>query len=111
MPPVLTSVVHRTKTFADKLWNADDLTLRWVLGVLIVVLAVFNFVRDIDNPPHAFWDESYYLTSAERYKEDTAQYASHPPLAFMFMDLGQSLTGGNKKLDTHFMAEVKKLDT
>lgn len=111
MPPFLTPVFSRTKTFLDKLWNADDQTLRWVLGLLIVVLACFNFVRDINNPPHAFWDESYYLTAAERYSDHTAQYASHPPLAFMFMDLGTTINGANKHLDTHFMAEVKKLDT
>lgn len=111
MPPYLAPIVARLRSLADRLWNADDQTLRWVLGGLIVVLACFNFLRDINNPPHAFWDESYYITAAERYKMDTAQYASHPPLAFMFMDLGQSLNRVNDKLDTAFMANEKKLDT
>ncbi|MEI9902959.1 MAG: phospholipid carrier-dependent glycosyltransferase [Asticcacaulis sp.] len=65
-----------------------------------MILACFNFLRDLDNPPHAFWDESYYLTAAERYQEHRAQYASHPPLAFMFMNLGIDATGSNTHLDT-----------
>jgi len=96
---------------ANRLWNADEATLRWVLGALIVVLACFNFLRDLDNPPHAFWDESYYLTTAQRYEEGVAQYASHPPLAFMFMDASLKLSGANKNLDLHHLAEVKKIDT
>ena len=98
-------------TFIDRLWNADDKTLRWVLGVLVLALACFNFLRDLNNPNHAFWDESYYLTSTERYIEHTAQYASHPPLGFMFMDLGTQIVGGNKGLATHPLAEVKKIDS
>jgi len=101
----------RLKSFLDSLWNADEKTLRWVLGVLILILACFNFVRDLNNPSHAFWDESYYLTSAQRYVEGTAQYASHPPLGFMFMKLGIVTDPVNKNVDTHFLADIKKLDT
>jgi dolichyl-phosphate-mannose--protein O-mannosyl transferase len=95
----------------DRLWSTDDAVLRWILGALIVVLACCNFLRDLDNPPHAFWDESYYLTSAQRYEEGTAQYASHPPLAFMFMDASLKLSGANKNIDTHPLAATKKIDT
>jgi len=97
--------------FADRIFNADDRTLRWVLGALILVLACFNFLRGLNNPNHAFWDESYYLTSVQRYTEGTAQYASHPPLAFMFMDASLKVSGGNKNIDTHHLADTKKIDT
>ncbi len=103
-------VSKQFQSFANTLWNADDKTLRWVLGLLIVVLAGFNFMRDLNNPPHTYWDESYYVTAAERYQEHRAQYASHPPLAFMFMNLGIDATGSNKTLDTHALGEVKKVD-
>lgn len=108
------SFFQKTRDFADRLWNADDKTLRWVLGVLVVVLACFNFVRDLDNPAHAFWDESYYLTTTQRYDEGKAQYASHPPLGFMFMEAGVKagkLFGINQKVDTHFLGDVKKIDS
>ncbi len=99
------------KAFFHALWNADDKTLRWVLGVLILALACFNYLRDVNNPNHAFWDESYYLTSSERYAEHIAQYASHPPLAFMFQEIGIKATGVNKKLDVTGLAKVKKIDS
>ena len=108
------SFIQRAKDFADRLWNADDQTLRWMLGVLVIVLACFNFVRDLNNPNHAFWDESYYLTTTQRYEEGKAQYASHPPLGFMFMDAGVKagkLLGINKNIDTHFLGDVKKIDS
>ena len=106
----LTAFSQNFERFAKRLWNADDKTLRWVLGLLIVVLAAFNFLRDLNNPPHAYWDESYYVTAAERYQEHRAQYASHPPLAFMLMTVGIDATGSNKHLDTHALGEVKKVD-
>ena len=110
-PPAPTTNPNKLKTFFNALWNADDKTLRWVLGVLILALACFNYLRDVNNPNHAFWDESYYLTSSERYVEHVAQYASHPPLAFMFQEIGIDATGVNKHLDTTGLAKVKKIDS
>ena len=104
-------IFQTLRSFADRAMNGDDKTLRWVLGALVLVLACFNFLRDLNNPNHAFWDESYYLTATQRYVEDTAQYASHPPLGFMFMDLGVSTIGRNEKLDLHPLAVEKKIDT
>ncbi len=111
MPTALTAISQRLIRFAKAVWDGDDLTLKWVLGLLILVLACFNFLRDLDNPPHAFWDESYYLTTTERYQEEKAQYASHPPLGFMFMDLGVKLTHANAKLDTRAIGADKKIDS
>ncbi|MGZ3306215.1 MAG: phospholipid carrier-dependent glycosyltransferase [Asticcacaulis sp.] len=105
------TATNKLKAFFNALWNADDKTLRWILGVLVLTLACFNYLRDINNPPHAFWDESYYLTASERYVEHVAQYASHPPLAFMFQDLGIKLTGVNRHIDTHPLAVTKKIDS
>ncbi len=108
---VLTRPKGAIAAFADRLWNADDQTLRWVLGILIVALACFNFLRDLNNPNHAFWDESYYLTTTQRYVEGRAQYASHPPLGFMFMAAGVKTLGGDKELNTHSLGDLKKIDS
>ncbi len=106
-----TSYSGALRGFADKLWNADDQTLRWVLGALVLALACFNFLRDLNNPNHAFWDESYYLTTTQRYIEHKAQYASHPPLGFMFMYAGTQAVGRNDHVDTHLLGDVKKIDS
>ncbi|MGA9659898.1 MAG: phospholipid carrier-dependent glycosyltransferase [Asticcacaulis sp.] len=108
------SLLNRAKGFLKALWNADDKAMRWALGLLIIVLAGFNFVRGLDNPNKGFWDESYYLTTTQRYEEGKAQYASHPPLGFMFMDAGVKagkFFGINKNIDTHALGDLKKLDS
>lgn len=114
MPETADALTRRKSAiadFADRLWNADDKTLRWVLGVLVIILACFNFLRDLNNPNHAFWDESYYLTTTQRYVEGRAQYASHPPLGFMFMAAGVKTLGGDKELNTHSLGDLKKIDS
>ncbi len=108
------TIADKLKAFANDLWNADDKTLRWVLALLVVILACFNFLRDIGNPSHAFWDESYYLTTTQRYEEGKAQYASHPPLGFMFMDAGVKVGKAfeiNKYVNTHALGDKKKIDS
>ena len=110
VPAAAPTLRQKIASFAHALWNADDKTLRWVLGILIIILAVFNFVRDINNPNRAFWDESYYLTSTQRYEEGKAQYASHPPLGFMFMDAGVKvgyMFGVNTDVNTHALGDLK----
>lgn len=111
----MTRVVSLLKSTALKLWAMTDQEfsprdMRRALGFLALLLGVLVFVRGIDQPKSAFWDESYYVTAAERYVRDQAQYASHPPLGFMLMDLGISLSGSNKGLDTSELAATKKLD-
>jgi dolichyl-phosphate-mannose--protein O-mannosyl transferase len=111
MTPATTAPTNKIKAFFNALWNADDKTLRWVLGVLVLALACFNYLRDVNNPNHAYWDESYYVTASERYVEHIAQYASHPPLAFMMQAIGIEATGVNKHIDTTGLAKVKKIDS
>lgn len=91
------------------LWRDD--ALRWILGGLILVLALFNFARHLDDPPKGFWDESYYVTATQRYEEHVAQYASHPPLGFMLMAAGKALVNDNAGIDAHELALIKKADT
>jgi len=88
-----------------------DQALRWALGALILCLALFNFMRDLNDPSKAFWDESYYVTAAQRYEEHTAQYASHPPLGFMLMATGRAILNDNTAIDAHEVGLVKKIDT
>ena len=77
-------------------------------GVLVVLLGAINYLNGLNNPKHPFWDESYYLTSTQRYVEGTASFASHPPLGFMFMAIGEKVLGDNDPKDMHALALVKK---
>ena len=99
---------HSIKSMLEK-----DLTPRQmaiIMGLIVILLSSLVFLRDIDHPKQAFWDESYYVTAAERMVRDQHQYASHPPLGFMLMDIGISVTGSNKNIDTSSLSGVKKLN-
>lgn len=107
------SEVMRGKWHDESLWQVlwRDRPLRWILGLAVIGLAIFNFARDLNDPPYAFWDESYYVTAIQRYEEGTAQYASHPPLGFMLITAGRHIVGDAKAVDSHELALIKKIDT
>lgn len=116
---LLAAVKTRWAQIRTGRWGDEALTrvlwrepvLRWILGVAVLGLACFNFARDLNDPPYAFWDESYYVTALERYEGHIAQYASHPPLGFMLMKVGRDIVGDAKKADSRFLADIKKTDT
>jgi len=45
-------------------------------AVLVVALATMNFLAGLSQPSHPIWDETYYLTAAQRYEDGTAQFAN-----------------------------------
>ena len=63
--------------------------VRYLAAVILVVamLATVNYSVGIADPHHPVWDESYYLTSTQRYEDGIAQFASHPPLGLMLIGL------------------------
>jgi dolichyl-phosphate-mannose-protein mannosyltransferase len=89
-------------------WLSTRAGSQWGFGALILALAIINFLPNLNNPRKPFWDESYYLTAAQRMMEGTTSFASHPPLGFMFMAAGENIVGDNKDIDAHMLARVKK---
>jgi dolichyl-phosphate-mannose--protein O-mannosyl transferase len=69
-------------------------------AIVVLVLALMNFLVDVGEPHHPIWDESYYLTAIARYEHGTTQFASHPPLALMLHAGGDLLLHPNRALDT-----------
>lgn len=67
---------------------------------LVAVVSTVLFIMDRDRPDRPYWDENYYVTSAQRYLESTAQFASHPPLGLMLIAAGEKFTGTNAGLDS-----------
>ncbi|MGH8027694.1 MAG: phospholipid carrier-dependent glycosyltransferase [Pseudoxanthomonas sp.] len=64
--------------------------------LLVALLAMLNFVVGIGQPGKPVWDESYYLTSTQRYEQGIAQFASHPPLGLMLIATGDALLRPNR---------------
>jgi dolichyl-phosphate-mannose-protein mannosyltransferase len=77
--------------------------------VLVGFLAIVNYCVGLDNPPGTVWDESYYLTTTERYSEGLAQFASHPPLGLMLIALGDRIFSTGPQPDTRALGRVKSI--
>lgn len=85
---------------------------RWQVGAALVwvaLLAALNYLVGIGEPRHPVWDESYYLTSIQRYRDGTAQFASHPPLGLMLLAAGEALWQDNRNLDTTALGRDKQV--
>jgi dolichyl-phosphate-mannose--protein O-mannosyl transferase len=78
--------------------------------LLVAILACVNFAVDLAEPHGSVWDESYYLTSTQRYHEGRAQFASHPPLGLMLIAAGDTLLNPNRNIDTRPLGLVKQVD-
>jgi dolichyl-phosphate-mannose--protein O-mannosyl transferase len=79
----------------------------WCALGLVALLASVNFMTGLAEPRGAIWDESYYLTSTERYSEGVAQFASHPPLGLMLIAAGDALLHPNRDIDTRLLGRGK----
>ncbi|MDB6156431.1 MAG: phospholipid carrier-dependent glycosyltransferase [Gammaproteobacteria bacterium] len=82
----------------------------WCALALVASLASVNFLTDLAEPRGTVWDESYYLTSTERYAEGVAQFASHPPLGLMLIAAGDELLHPNRSIDTRPLGRDKHAD-
>ena len=77
--------------------------------LLVALLASVNCAVGIAEPRQAVWDESYYLTSTQRYEDGIAQFASHPPLGLMLIAAGDELLQVNRGIDTTVLGRDKKI--
>jgi dolichyl-phosphate-mannose--protein O-mannosyl transferase len=77
--------------------------------VFVVALAMMNFLVGLGQPPHPIWDETYYLTAAQRYEDGAAQFATHPPLGLMLIAAGDALLHPNRGIDTRAIGWDKQV--
>jgi dolichyl-phosphate-mannose-protein mannosyltransferase len=76
---------------------------------LVALIAGLVLLPGLNAPNRPIWDEVYYLTSTQRYRERTAQFASHPPLGLMLIAAGVALVGDNRGLAVHRLAQTKSV--
>jgi dolichyl-phosphate-mannose--protein O-mannosyl transferase len=76
-------------------------------AALVAVVSSLTLFIGLGAPTQPIWDESYYLTSTQRYLERTAQFASHPPLGLMLIAAGAALSDDHRGVDAHRLAATK----
>ncbi len=81
-----------------------------VCGVLVFILGYFVFVVGNERPDNLFWDENYYLSFVEKYLHGTFFMHAHPPLAIMFLALGEKLINPNKDIDKKWIHDNDFVD-
>lgn len=77
--------------------------------LLVALLATMNFVIGIGQPHGLVWDESYYLTSTQRYEQGIAQFASHPPLGLMLIAAGDAAVEPDSGMNTRRLGWDKRV--
>jgi dolichyl-phosphate-mannose-protein mannosyltransferase len=83
---------------AEQLWTWHGMAY---LG-FIAVVAYFVYVFNYTNPPYLFWDENYFLAAAQKYLNGVFFMEPHPPLAKLFIALGEYLVNANP-IDNSFV--------
>jgi dolichyl-phosphate-mannose-protein mannosyltransferase len=78
-------------------------------AALVAVVSSLTLFIGLGAPAQPIWDESYYLTSTQRYLEGTAQFASHPPLGLMLIAAGAALSDDHRGVDAHRLATAKAI--
>ena len=77
---------------------------QWLLGAVVVLVIGFAvIVWNYQSPKQKLWDESFYLSSAQRYLDGKMFMENHPPLGKLLMALGESVLQPNVGLDTSSM--------
>ncbi|KAF7597759.1 MAG: hypothetical protein CGU28_16765 [Candidatus Dactylopiibacterium carminicum] len=74
---------------------------------LVLIIGLMMYFAGHDKPPHAFWDENYHVTSAQRYIDGIAHMETHPPLGKLLIAAGEALTGANADIDKSALVRDK----
>jgi len=75
----------------------------------VAVVSSLTLFIGLGSPTQPIWDESYYLTSTQRYLEGASQFASHPPLGLMLIAAGAALSDDHRGVDAHRLAATKAI--
>jgi dolichyl-phosphate-mannose-protein mannosyltransferase len=96
----LVDFVDRTSDALDRV--ASRIPSAWktpLCMLMVLILGLIMYFAGRAEPTHAFWDENYHVTSAERYLAGVGQLEPHPPLGLMLIALGEKLSGANAGID------------
>lgn len=85
-------------------------TRSFFLGLIIVTLLAFcTYFLNYDYPPGLFWDETFYIPSAEKYIHHIPFTHDQPPLGQMIIALGEQIINANPNKDTLWLTELNSV--
>ena len=76
-----------------------------LFSIVILITSYCTYVHNYSSPDGAFWDENYYIASAQKYLNGIFFMHEHPPLGQMLIALGEKLLHGNAQSDQFINAD------
>lgn len=69
----------------------SSLKTNLILASIVTLIGYFTYFHNYQNPPAWFWDENYYLPSAQKYLNHIFFIHEHPPLGQILIALGEKI--------------------
>lgn len=66
-----------------------------VISIIVLITSYAVYVYGYDYPEAGFWDENYYIATAQKYLNGIFFLHEHPPLGHMLIALGEKLLHSN----------------
>lgn len=85
-----------------------SLKISITLSLLIALASFMTFFYKYNYPDLPFWDENYYIATAQRYLNGIFFLHEHPPLGHMLIAAGEKFLHGNLRFDQFI--NVEKVD-
>lgn len=67
--------------------------------LLVLIVSYFTYFSGYNKPSTVIYDERYNIVHAERYLQRTLYFDVNPPIAKLFIALGEKIFAPNKNLD------------
>lgn len=74
----------------------------------ILLISYFTYAIDYSTPQALFWDENYYIATAQKYLSGTFFMHPHPPLGQILVALGEKLVHANTTNDQFIGTDYAK---
>ena len=97
-------------TFLGWATRASLLISKNILWAYIVCISLFSGLTYLSNyhlPNSSIWDETYHITSGEKYLTGTMLMEAHPPLGKLLIALGEKIVNPNAPLkDLNILGKI-----
>ncbi|MFN9174557.1 MAG: phospholipid carrier-dependent glycosyltransferase [Synechocystis sp.] len=76
-------------------WMKKSSKITLIISIIILMASYAVYFHNYDYPEAGFWDENYYVATAQRYLNGIFFLHEHPPLGQMLIALGEKLLHAN----------------
>lgn len=80
----------------------------WLSIGFILTISYFTYFHNYSKPQDFFWDENYYIASAQKYLNGIFFMQQHPPLGKILIALGEKIVHANRTNDQFIVTDLAK---